>query len=169
MALSGYGPLMGQFATVAKSKVRAYGYLGQNGSKVGCDPRGRKSLTIMGATEEMFACFERDGEDAVRKALAIGKYLPNDDAVAKEWLRRKDHARAEAFQAEQVATAKRAADAAESSASAAEKAAAAAREQAEAALTHAGLIEGANRRATIALVIAAISLISSIMIAFLKH
>ena len=115
----------------------------------------------MGYAEEMYAKFESDGEETVRNDLAAGIYVENDAALAREWLRRKAQGRIEAFQASQSKTAERAADAAVLAASAAERAADAARE-------HARLAKAANTMAKIAIVIAAMSLISSIVIPFLR-
>lgn len=43
-----------------------------------------------------YADFERDGEEKVRERIALKAYLAPMDGLAREWLRRKDGARAEA-------------------------------------------------------------------------
>ena len=39
--------------------------------------------------------FERDGESKVRENVALGRYQPKNEALAKEWLRQKGQARDE--------------------------------------------------------------------------
>ncbi len=97
--------------------------------------------------ELYYGDFERDGEEAVRNNLALGRYQNKKGALAREWIARKDQSRNDASQAEQIAIARSAADAAWDAARAAKK---------------------ANNRATIALLMAAISIAVSIIGLFAK-
>jgi len=49
-----------------------------------------------------FGDFEHDGEDAVRKNLALKLYQPKKAALAEEWLARKEEARRSGATAEQL-------------------------------------------------------------------
>jgi hypothetical protein len=113
---------------------------------------------MMDDCESLFADFESLGEEVVRGRLASGEYSSRLEInCANEWLRRKaqersdkDARRNEASQSEQTEIARSAKDAAWSAASAARDAANEAREQLR-------IARAANTRATIALIIAALS------------
>jgi hypothetical protein len=97
--------------------------------------------------DQQFAEFERDGEDIVRRNLAAHIYGERKVAFAKEWLARQDQARRDSSNTEQISIA---------------------RDASEAAWAAARAAESANRRATIALILAAISIAITFIGLFLK-
>ena len=116
-----------------------------------------------------YETLEARGEVEVRRVLLEGRMLGPRAVVAQTWLREKEEARraeaerkSDASQAEQLEIARAASAAAERAAVAAEKAAAAAELDAAEA-------RKANTRATMALVIAAISATVAIIGMFLHH
>ena len=94
------------------------------------------------------------GEDAVRRTIAQGGGTPQWIAFAKEWLAQFDHERNVASQADSLAVATSAKDAAWAAAEAAREAAAAAKT--------------ANTIATLALAAAVIAIAISIVSAFVR-
>ena len=54
--------------------------------------------------EEMYARFERDGEQAVRNTLAVGGYLEDHAKLATEWIRRRDQAASEPIERNRIAS-----------------------------------------------------------------
>ncbi len=113
--------------------------------------------------DELYADFERDGEDTVRNNLAAGRYNSRKARLAKEWLQRKEllqddesGRRREAREAAQLEAVARASAAAERAADAAERSARAA-EQPNTRATIANIIAAA------ALVMATISIITSLL------
>jgi hypothetical protein len=105
--------------------------------------------------------FETAGEETVRATLALGRYQRQKAALAQEWLRDRERSRKSSADAEHAELARTQADAASRAAVAAERSA----DIAERALSTAN---AANTRATIALAIAAISTIATIVISFLR-
>jgi len=106
--------------------------------------------------EATLAEFEGLGTDEVRFRLKAKHWRDEKEALATEWLRKKDQERADAFQAEQAATASRAATAADRAASEAARAADAAERQATTA-------ERATRIAMAALIVAIVAAILSLI------
>ncbi len=66
----------------------------------------------MGSDDLYFGDFEGDGEDVVRKNLALNLYQPKKAALAREWLLRKDQSRKDASISEQIRIARSAKNAA---------------------------------------------------------
>ena len=62
--------------------------------------------------DPMFADFERDGEDVIRKNLAASLYQERKAKLAREWLYRKERERNNASNAEQIRIARSAKNAA---------------------------------------------------------
>jgi hypothetical protein len=123
---------------------------------------------IMPLTEEderqFIAHLESLGPEQVKLMLPHGKFVPAFEGIALKWLAAKDREadiRTEASQSEQIEIARRASATAERAADAAERASAAAERQAVAAERAATEAVRANKRATIALVIAVISIIAT--------
>lgn len=102
--------------------------------------------------------FEQLGSDEVRLLLNGNRFSAQNKRWAIRWLAERDQEEArrkDVSQAEQIEVARSAKDAAWAAAKAAERAAAAA--------------ETANRRATIALALAAISILATIILGVLSH
>lgn len=100
----------------------------------------------MGSSKEEFVkSLDGLGEAEVRSRLVDKRFNEEKSALARSWLSEKERSREDTAEADRLAIATRAADAAERAASAAE-------EQARA-------VRNANRRATIALIIAIASAI----------
>ena len=107
--------------------------------------------------QRFIADLERRGVNQVRSELERGTLSPAAVHPASAWLAEKDkedERRKEASNAEQMELARRASDAAERAAEAAERSAVAAEREATA-------VEKANKRATLALVIAIVSIIAT--------
>jgi hypothetical protein len=111
-------------------------------------------------TDEQRARFDRMGRTQVEAFLKEVAVQENDRQAGRQWLSEDEHRRDDS-QAEQASLARKAIEEASRAAAAAERAAAAAERQALAA-------EKANTRATIALVIAIISIVATIAVAFIK-
>lgn len=87
--------------------------------------------------DPFYANLEEQGEDQVRDNLAFGRYAGRKLALAETWLRRKERERSDIFASEQIEIARDAERAARRSADAS---------------------EAANTRATIALILAVVSI-----------
>jgi hypothetical protein len=118
-----------------------------------------------------YAQLEEDGEEKVRDNLLSKRYgdVSNKKAFAEEWLAQRERARNEASQSEQIEIARSAKDAAWEAAAAAREAAAAARLAADEAREQSRIARAANTRATIALIIATLGVIASIIIPLISR
>ena len=67
---------------------------------------------MAGSDHIFYDGFERDGEDAVRHNLALGRYGEERRRLAQEWIRRKEATRADASNSEQIEIARSAKEAA---------------------------------------------------------
>ena len=111
--------------------------------------------------DEFYAELEKEGEDQVRKNLATERiYGSTKRPLVEEWLRRKDQEREDSLNREQIKIAREAASAASEAARAAESSAKSARDTAREA-------RKANKLATMAIIIAAGSMIVVIIKALL--
>jgi hypothetical protein len=119
--------------------------------------------------EDEYRKFEQAGEEAVRSALAAGRYNPQRASLAQEWLRRLEASRSDNVTQEELTIAKRASDAAWAAAEAARDSADAAREQAAEARAANQIASNANVIATLALVAATIAIVVSIFAIFLNR
>jgi Flp pilus assembly protein TadB len=126
-------------------------------------------VTITAEQERQFiADLERRGETQVRSDLEHGRIAEPFHDIVHRWLSERERSR-EATQSLQTEAAIRASAAAERAASASERSSVASERSAAAAERQAREAERANKRATIAIIIAIASLIISTVIATLPY